>query len=459
MRGIPRTAIGLGPARLTVLLVLTLLLGSTGCGGPTDQPTTETYPPPATVDVPVYLSNGPDMLDCAAVAPVTRTVDADDPVTGALEALLAGPTPAEVEAGFTSWFTDATERMLLAVNVDAAGTAYVVFADLRPVIPNVSTSCGSAALLAQLDTTLLAFDHIQDTRYALADQPAFYEWLQLDDPGATPPAAPPTEHPQPSDTASADRPGQEDPATADDVDAADRSVDLDVGWSLLSDFRWPVTPQCCASPITGPASPAGPLPTTGWPTDGFYDVTVVRPSTAPTSLVLTIRKWLHLEEVPEIWEGSADVLVSDPDDVIERTVPVEDIEVVAVPIGVPALLGEPGAFARLLTDGIDPAFRRWVQEPVLDGSSPQEIRAELLERSADPTFPFGQDYTDAEHYGVLAYRAPLGSRFRADPTWLSEEGLRRVPPGLNGLYDWNAVTLEVRDSRPVLYLWTGEIAG
>jgi hypothetical protein len=40
----------------------------------------------------------------------------------------------------------------------ADGVAHVTFADLRPVIPNASTSCGSAALLAQLDQTLLAFD-------------------------------------------------------------------------------------------------------------------------------------------------------------------------------------------------------------------------------------------------------------------------------------------------------------
>jgi hypothetical protein len=51
------------------------------------------------------------------------------------------------------------------------------------VIPNASTSCGSAALLAQLDHTLLQFPAIDATIYSINGSPeAFYEWLQYEPP-------------------------------------------------------------------------------------------------------------------------------------------------------------------------------------------------------------------------------------------------------------------------------------
>jgi hypothetical protein len=66
------------------------------------------------------------------------------------------------------------------------GIIHLDLADFSQIIPNASTSCGSAGLLAQLDNTLLQFDGIDATRYSFdGDEAAFYQWLQRDVPGAS----------------------------------------------------------------------------------------------------------------------------------------------------------------------------------------------------------------------------------------------------------------------------------
>jgi len=116
-------------------------------------------------------------VDCVARRAVERTVDSRTPAA-ALRALLAGPTPDELARGYSSWFSAATADALVAVAV-TDGTARVSFRDLRPIIPNASSSCGSEALLSALDATLLQFPEIRSTRYSfLGDEAAFYEWLQ-----------------------------------------------------------------------------------------------------------------------------------------------------------------------------------------------------------------------------------------------------------------------------------------
>jgi hypothetical protein len=179
MRGTPAHVPARGWSSLALALVLT------SCGGPTAEPAAapEPRPEPATLEVEIYLANESLGDRCGEVFPVPRAVDADDPVTGALRALLAGPTEAEQADGYGGWFSAATADALLDVEV-TDGTAHVVFTDLPELIPNASTSCGSAGLLAQLDQTLTALDGITATRYALADQAAFYEWSQLEDPDA-----------------------------------------------------------------------------------------------------------------------------------------------------------------------------------------------------------------------------------------------------------------------------------
>jgi putative hemolysin len=132
--------------------------------------------------VELYFSNETLGDPCGEVFPVARQVPADTPSVEAVAALLAGPTPDEQAQGYGGWFSTETERLLRSAGV-TDGTVRVDFADLRPVIPNASTSCGSATLLAQLDRTLLQFPDIDATIYSIDGSPeAFYEWLQLEAP-------------------------------------------------------------------------------------------------------------------------------------------------------------------------------------------------------------------------------------------------------------------------------------
>jgi len=96
-----------------------------------------------------------------------------------LDALLAGPNATEREARIGSWFSDATAGMIRSVTI-RDGHAVVDFDDLRPVIPNASTSAGSARLLSQLDTTVFQFRSVTSVEYRLeGDCSAFNEWLQF----------------------------------------------------------------------------------------------------------------------------------------------------------------------------------------------------------------------------------------------------------------------------------------
>jgi hypothetical protein len=167
----------------------TLLVGVAviGCGGgePTGPPI-EPVERPDTVGVQVYFPQGELDESCAEVYPVARQVDAEDPLTGALEALLAGPTAAELARGYGGWFTAATAGMLRAAEV-VDGVALVDLADLRPVIPGASSSCGSELLLAQLDRTVLGVVEVDHAEYAIDGDPAaFYGWLQYDVPSREP---------------------------------------------------------------------------------------------------------------------------------------------------------------------------------------------------------------------------------------------------------------------------------
>lgn len=124
-----------------------------------------------------FIPGGAD--PCGTVAPVVRMVTGPVTAEVALRELLAGPTAEEAAAGFTSLFGPATADALLDVVV-TDGIALVSFSDLRQIIPNASSSCGSAALLAALDATLAQVPGVRGARYSFGgDEAAFYEWLQM----------------------------------------------------------------------------------------------------------------------------------------------------------------------------------------------------------------------------------------------------------------------------------------
>ncbi|SDB80418.1 Sporulation and spore germination [Raineyella antarctica] len=173
-----------------VLAGLLLLAGCTPPDGNGPQPTNGPGAGPersqsstATKTVLVYFDNqvlNPNAADCSKVYAVPRTVPASaDMLTASMQQLLAGPTAAESAQGYRSWFSSATANALVSAKV-SGGTSYVNLTDIRTVIPNASTSCGSQALLAQLGTTAQQAGMTPQVRYAIEGQPkAFWEWLQM----------------------------------------------------------------------------------------------------------------------------------------------------------------------------------------------------------------------------------------------------------------------------------------
>ena len=136
-----------------------------------------------TAGVRVYFPRGDPGPSCTRVVAVPRTVAAPAVLKGALRALLRGPTAAERERGLGGWFSSRTAGSLRSVRL-ARGVAYVDFRDFRRIVPNASSSCGSALLLAQLDRTVTQFRTVRRGIYSFdGSRAAFYEWLQR-----TPPA-------------------------------------------------------------------------------------------------------------------------------------------------------------------------------------------------------------------------------------------------------------------------------
>jgi hypothetical protein len=97
----------------------------------------------------------------------------------ALGQLLRGPTARRPAGDSHSWFSAETAGALRSVAVDSTGHATVDFHDLRPLIPNASSSAGSAALLEELNTTVFQFPEIRSVEYRMEGScDLFWEWLQ-----------------------------------------------------------------------------------------------------------------------------------------------------------------------------------------------------------------------------------------------------------------------------------------
>lgn len=117
--------------------------------------------------------------DETSAAPATQQ-DAETALRAALERMLRGPTDAERAAGANSWFSDTTADALESVDVDAAGHATVEFADLRRMIPNASSSAGSAMLLDELKAAVFSVPAVESVEYRIDGScEAFWEWLQV----------------------------------------------------------------------------------------------------------------------------------------------------------------------------------------------------------------------------------------------------------------------------------------
>ena len=131
------------------------------------------------VPVNVFFTHGPTGLRCDRVVARQRLARPPAVLRGAMAALLRGPTASERARGYGGWFSSRTAGKLRSVRL-AGSVAYVDFADFRRLIPNASSSCGSALLLAQLDRTATQFASARRAVYSFdGSRRAFYDWLQL----------------------------------------------------------------------------------------------------------------------------------------------------------------------------------------------------------------------------------------------------------------------------------------
>jgi hypothetical protein len=129
-----------------------------------------------TIQVAFATSGG----DCADVALFERSVVASlDPVETAFQDLVAGPTGEEAARGADAViFSVETSETVQSATLDN-GLLSVDFSDLRELIPNASTSCGSMSLLSQLNTTAFQFEEVERVRYLIEGScEAFSNWLQ-----------------------------------------------------------------------------------------------------------------------------------------------------------------------------------------------------------------------------------------------------------------------------------------
>ncbi len=130
------------------------------------------------VPVKVFFPRGKGGTDCSRVQPRLRRVVAPAVLAGAMRSLLAGPTAAERRLGYGGWFSGRTAGLFRSARI-RNGIAYVDFRDFSKLIPNASSSCGSALLLAQLDRTATQFRTVRRAVYSFdGSRRAFYEWLQ-----------------------------------------------------------------------------------------------------------------------------------------------------------------------------------------------------------------------------------------------------------------------------------------
>lgn len=159
---------------------------TTAASTTSDEPTTTTEPTtssvtttkPAGQPVEIYFGVG-DGTDCGEVQAFVRNVDASiDPYRSTFVVLVAGPTESESAAGASSFFSSETANVIKSA-VLADGLLRVDFTDIRALIPNASSSCGSGALLAQLNSTAFQFPEVERTRFLIEGSCGdFANWLQ-----------------------------------------------------------------------------------------------------------------------------------------------------------------------------------------------------------------------------------------------------------------------------------------
>lgn len=126
-----------------------------------------------TAPLTIHFSRGESTVAVSREAP-----EGGASLETALRELLRGPTGSERDAGIHSWFSPATEGALRSVTIEQE-RAIIDFGDLSSLIPNASTSAGSAMLLRELNGTVFEFPSVQSIEYRIEGScERFWEWLQ-----------------------------------------------------------------------------------------------------------------------------------------------------------------------------------------------------------------------------------------------------------------------------------------
>jgi spore germination protein GerM len=173
--------------RRPAFVLLALLLGACASPSPratevplaTPVPCSNVIEPPEADVFAYFHCAGAELEDPRPVARQSAAGDAHGRLAAALRGLLAGPTPAERDAGYVSLFSDQTALALVSVDIGSDGVAVVDFADFRAALTNASTSTGSQILLAQLNATVLQVQEVAAVEYRIHGScSAFWTWLQ-----------------------------------------------------------------------------------------------------------------------------------------------------------------------------------------------------------------------------------------------------------------------------------------
>lgn len=140
--------------------------------------TTTTSPPPVVESVDVFFSVG-DGSDCSMVDGfAVKVPTGEDPIEVALAALVGGPTEEEEAEGASSFFSTGTAEVISSISL-VDGLLLIDFVDVRSDLENASTSCGSEALLSQLNATALQHPNVERVRYSIVGScSVFSNWLQ-----------------------------------------------------------------------------------------------------------------------------------------------------------------------------------------------------------------------------------------------------------------------------------------
>lgn len=141
-----------------------------------------------TEEIAVYFPNtetDPNFTNCNTVYPTERDVSVSSSASqseileAALGQLFQGPTAAEQQDGFVSVFSADTSGILKNAFIQNQ-TAYVNLTDIRLLLSTVSTSCGSADFLAEVEATAKQFTGVNRILFAINEDPeTFYEWIQI----------------------------------------------------------------------------------------------------------------------------------------------------------------------------------------------------------------------------------------------------------------------------------------